>query len=421
MSKHIVIVEATTSGSGLEVVKSACETGLYVSFVSKDPQRYMKGEEESSILKKVENLITADSNSVSALKVTIKQLNELHTVDGIICLTDGHIETVSRVARDLSLNFMNPEAVSIARNKDQTRLVCEENRIPIPKFQIVDDVETACEIAKKWGYPCIIKSSRGTGSAQVFLCRNQEELLSKFSIIHEKKELTSGLILLEEFVCGPLYSIEGITYDGKTTFLGITDRMMGALPHFVEIADSFPVQLEPNMFEKVKKVIGKLHEAIGVDYGMTHTEFILTENGPVIVEMNPRLGGGMIGPMISESYDIDIYKQIINIAIGKAPIIPDNPIAGASEYFIYSTREGVVSQIKGEELAKKYPGVQKVVITAKSGDMITSPTDFRGEIGYLWTVGSNAEMAAANCRSAAGAISVDFVVSNDIRVQEGTS
>lgn len=152
--------------------------------------------------------------------------------------------------------------------------------------------------------------------------------------LHQVSEArkANGVVLAEEFLVGPLVSVEAITYKGKTTILGITNRTLGSLPYFVEVSYSAPVNLGINFDSELKSIAQKLLGSLEVDYGAAHIEYILTKNGPILVEINPRLGGGMIEPMISESFNDDIYIPLMDIALGKEPRIPSTPVKATSTF-----------------------------------------------------------------------------------------
>ncbi|UQZ36124.1 hypothetical protein C2I18_22895 [Paenibacillus sp. PK3_47] len=143
-------------------------------------------------------------------------------------------------------------------------------------------------------------------------------------------------------------SMEVHSYNNKHRILGISDRTIGPLPFFVELGATFPFRVDSSMYQEIEGVISRLFSVLQINQGMIHTELILSKQGPIIVEVNPRLGGGYIGTLISESYEIDIYLQIINLALGKEPIIPDIPQKAASFYILFPDKAGEITDLSGE-------------------------------------------------------------------------
>lgn len=61
-------------------------------------------------------------------------------------------------------------------------------------------------------------------------------------------------------------------------------------------------------------------KAIGIENGPSHTEIIVTEEGPKIVELGARLGGDNITTHLTPlSTGVDMVKCCINIALGEKP------------------------------------------------------------------------------------------------------
>ncbi|MED0658299.1 ATP-grasp domain-containing protein [Anoxybacillus ayderensis] len=402
MRKHIAIIEATTSGAGLEVIRSAYNNGIDVSFFTSDPTRYTKFNTDH-VLQKINRVVICDTKNEAMLENELSKLNTISPLGGILTLTDGCIEVVSKVSHKLGYTFMNPKAVSIARNKEQTRKHCKKYGINTPKFRVVDCVESAKQLLEEWGGSIILKNSKGTGSSSVQLCTSNDELEVAFHEIHKEASKVNGVVLAEEFLIGPLVSVESITYKGETKILGITNRILGSLPYFVEVGYTFPIKLGDYLEGELADITYRLLESLEVDYGATHIEYILTNKGPVLVEINPRLGGGMLGPMISESFNDDIYLPLLDIALGREPRIPHAPVKASSTFVIYSSKEGVVEDIN-TSLAEQCPGVKKVVINVKKGEKVSPPKDFRGEIGYVWASGETADISFSYCQTAAGCV-----------------
>lgn len=402
--KHIAIVEATTSGAGLEVLHSAVKNNHKVTFIVQNLEKYKKSI-KGDIFERI-NLVNCDTSKESELEKAILNLQAASPINGLLTLTDGKIEIVSRIASKLGLTCMNPSAVSNARNKDKTREICENLNLRTPKFHKASNIEEAEKAAGKIGYPVIVKSSKGTGSTNVELCKNEKELNISYNKISTATKNQRCSILIEEFLVGPLVSVESISLNGKVNFLGFTDRTLGPLPHFVEVSYSFPISLGENLEVELKKYTKEVLETIGMDNGATHTEFIITDKGPVLVEVNPRLGGGMLGPMISEALGIDLYNKLIQVAFGEKPDLNLSISKGCSTTLVYSHKHGYLKSID-HTVALKSPGVKEVFLSKESGDQVSPPEDFKGDIGFLWTEGETVELAASNCRYAANCILFD--------------
>lgn len=405
INKHIIVVEATTSGAGLNILKSALKNGYSVSFLAKNLSKYIKFDDDK-LFEKIE-VIECNTTDEEVISEKVQTINENKKLVGLLTLTDGNIEVVSRVCKKLGLRTMNPEAVEKSRNKEQTRALSEKIEIKIPKYQVINDINDALKFTSSIGYPVILKTTRGTGSINVLLCNNDEDLKKSFHKISLNNNDINSSILIEEFLIGPLVSVESITYNGQTTCLGITDRVLGSLPYFVETSYSFPIKVGEKLEEQLVSMTKKIIKELNVDYGATHIEYILTKDGPALVEVNPRLGGGMLGPMISNSLGIDIYEILIKIFTDEEVNLSFVPQMGCSTKVLYSDRVGIVKSVD-YSLALNSPGIKDIVLSVKEGDEVSTPEDFKGDLGYIWAQGETVELATLNCQTAANYILVDI-------------
>ena len=140
---------------------------------------------------------------------------------------------------------------------------------------------------------------------------------------------------------------------------------------------------------------------MGFDRGIGHTEFIFSHQGPVLVEINPRIGGGALGTLMSRALDVDIYEQIIRVALGEAPNIPQRKTCGAVFQFLYPESSGRLVDVRNVQVAKNYPGMINLTIKENAIGTIVGPAeDWRGNFGIAIATGENLGVAENNLYAA---------------------
>ena len=60
----------------------------------------------------------------------------------------------------------------------------------------------------------------------------------------------------------------------------------------------------------------RILDAVGYDCGATHTEIMLTEDGPILVEINPRLVGAKIARLMNYSLNKSVHELLIDLHLG---------------------------------------------------------------------------------------------------------
>ncbi len=206
-------------------------------------------------------------------------------------------------------------------------------------------------------------------------------------------------LLVEEFMEGPLVSVETITYQGVTHVLGITDRILGRPPYFAELAGLFPARI-PDEAQIVGAALDALR-AVKYDFGPAHTELILTSGGPRIVEINPRIGGVTISQMISHCRGYSVHEQVLRMHLGLPCEIGGSNSGACVMHMIVSPRAGRLDRLDGAKEAMAVPGVLSILLEKRPGDEITDlPIQNMDVLGVVTAAGATRAEAIANAHAA---------------------
>ncbi|AMX83168.1 hypothetical protein GS3922_05430 [Geobacillus subterraneus] len=398
MKKHLLMLELNRGPSGIEYLKAAKKLGIFVTLVSFKPTHYLKMEKQlgSSILEYVDNILVIDTHhNINKLIDTIIEYNNIYKIDGVIGTYDLEMLQASLLAKNLGLIGTNPLAVEISRNKFLTRKALYESNIKVPKFALVNGLEEAIEFGNKIGYPCILKPVDGQGSDNVVLITSPEGFKEPIEFHRNNPIYYRGVkkypkLLVEEYLEGPLVSVETISYQNEVYVLGITDRTVGKPPYFVAETASFPAKID-NEHEVIQMVIDAL-QAINFDFGPAHTEVIITEDGPRIVEINPRLAGGSISLMMNWSFGRSIHEEIIKMYMGM-PFSFESKRRGIGAYLrIFSDKTGILKNIEGIDLAYQVPGIKNIYLEHELGDLVShNPKGLADGLGVISAFGEDKE------------------------------
>ena len=123
------------------------------------------------------------------------------------------------------------------------------------------------------------------------------------------------------FAC--FVSVESVVEDGRVEHAAISGRTTFRWP-FRETGYFTPSALSDALQSDVLNVAGKAARALGVTGGCLHTEIKLTDDGPVVIEVNGRPGGGM-SEMLERASGFSILRTALRLAIG-APVGLGGPV-----------------------------------------------------------------------------------------------
>ncbi len=225
--------------------------------------------------------------------------------------------TVQYLAEKLNLPHNSKKCIDISTNKYLMRCAFKENNVSTPYFKKISDVSELD--FSEFTFPVIVKPTDRSGSRGITKVFSKEELPEAIKISCEQS--FEKMAILEEYIEGPEYSCESISFEGTHTMLTVTKKFTTGAPHFIETGHMEPAPLSEDMLEKVKAEIFKGLDALEIKFGASHAEFRITPEGNVrIIEIGSRMGGDCIGSdLVYLSTGYDFVKMVIDTSLGNPP------------------------------------------------------------------------------------------------------
>lgn len=259
-------------------------------------------------------------------------------IDGICSIaSDLAAVTVNYVAHAMNLIGNTPECVRVSTNKHAMRECFEKNGDPSPKSMKVASAADLQGIELK--YPVIVKPLDRSGSRGITKL-NDETGLSE-AIERAKEQGFEKYALVEEFAVGQEYSVEYISWEGKHTFLALTQKYTTGAPHFIETGHLEPAFVEEPLLTTVKRVVEHALDSLGVTYGASHSELKISPAGEIkLIEIGARMGGDCIGSsLVPLSTGVDFVSDVIRVAMGEMPRIDKTVSRAAAIRFVFCRKD----------------------------------------------------------------------------------
>ncbi len=280
-------------------------------------------------------------------------------INGITTIaSDTAVVTVNYVASRMGL-LSNPDRYSeVTTNKYKMRQCFLDNDVPSPKFTLVEDL--GHYQITGFRFPLIVKPTDRSGSRGVEKVLDPVQL--EEAVSRAQKESFEHKAIIEEFVTGREISVESISNEGKHTILQITDKVTTGAPFFVELEHHQPSSLPDNIKDRVRAIVLKALDALHIQYGASHSELKITEDGDIrVIEIGARMGGDFIGSdLVRLSTGYDFLKGVIEVALGEfhKPQITKQNYSGV--YFLSEEKKYLKSVI---ESWRNYPEIVEAEIT----------------------------------------------------------
>ncbi|ADB31995.1 phosphoribosylglycinamide synthetase [Kribbella flavida DSM 17836] len=318
-----------------------------------------------------------------ALVAAAQKLHAEQPIDGVLCWDEARILQTAHVAAALGLPGGDVEMVNRCRDKHLTRTALAEHGVPQPESVLVDTVDEALVTAEKLGYPVILKPRALAASLGVVKVNSADELRANWAFAHDTTVPEAPhydvKVLVEEFADGYEISIDSAVLSGQVTPFCLARKEIGYPPyaeeigHFVDAAD--PLLADEQLFQ----VLVDAHAAIAFTDGVTHTEIMMTADGPKVIEINARIGGDMIPYLGLQATGADPGLAAAAVATGRTPeLVPDRTMVGGVRFFYVDENDTVLDSVEFDPT--DLPGTIDQLVPLMEAGQTTSPPP----VGTLW-------------------------------------
>jgi len=241
-------------------------------------------------------------------------------------------------------------------------------------------------------FPVIVKPRDNSGSRGVKLCRTKEELEQSMAEALEYSKLDS--VLVEEFIEGPEYSIEGLHYDGKSEVIQFTEKKTTEFPYNVELGHIQPANISEENKQKIREIVAKIGKALKFENCPSHTELKINERGIFVIETSPRLGGDYItSTLVPLSTGINLEDQLLHIALRERVDTQTGREKKASGVCFLNLPCGKVTAIDvAIREVPTWPNVYSFATSLKVGDEIYPITSSLNRYGQVIVQGDSREV-----------------------------
>jgi glutathione synthase/RimK-type ligase-like ATP-grasp enzyme len=307
---------------------------------------------------------------------------QAHAPDGILSMHDADLVWTARLAEDLRLPFHSLDSAHKLTDKHAQREALAAAGLVVPMFRILPknaNPAEAAAIGRTFSYPAVLKPRWGQSSRDTLPISSFPQLQATL------KDLT-GLetedYVLEGFVpdasnelggsgFANFVSVESVVEGGRIEHAAISARTPFRWP-FRETGYFTPSALSSELEADVHRVATAAAQALGVEVGCLHTEIKLTDDGPVIIEVNGRPGGG-ISEMLERASGFSILRTALRLAVGD-PVGLDGPIAcsriGYLLYVFPETDVEWIDVVDGLPALSEVDGVDEIVLVRGPGQRI---------------------------------------------------
>lgn len=319
-------------------------------------------------------------------------------LDGIVALGDRPAVLAARVAQALGLKGHPPHAAEAAASKLLTRGRFVAAGLPVPWFFSMPLDASLDEVADRLAFPCVVKPLALAGSRGVIRADTPDEFVSAVARlraillgpdVRTMKDAANDEILVEGYVAGAEYALEGVLEDGALRVLAIfekPDPLEG--PFFEETIYATPPRLAHDGQRAMAGTIAHAAAALGLRHGPIHAECRVGENGVFVLEVAARPIGGLCARALrfvtKDRQGLSLEDLLLRHALGEPLDGYGRERAASAVMMIPIPRRGHFHGVDGVDDARRVTGVEEVLVTAKVGQLMLPLPEGHSYLGFIF-------------------------------------
>lgn len=209
------------------------------------------------------------------------------------------------------------KSLDLAEDRGSFSTLLKENNIPYPKFGVIEDAEQAIELARKLGFPLLVRPSYVLGGQSMRIVINEQELEKHVVNIHQ--QMPDNKILLDHFLTGAIEAEADAICDGEDVYIiGIMEHIE---PAGIHSGDSYavlpPFDLSENVLAQIEKYTKQIALALNT-VGLLNIQFAIKNEIVYIIEANPRASRTV--PFIAKAYDEPYVNYATKVMLGEKKV-----------------------------------------------------------------------------------------------------
>ncbi len=319
MFKKILI--ANRGEIALRVIRACKELGIKTVAI------HSRIDEDTFATRNADESICVGDNPASESYLNMANIISAANITGADAIHPGYgflseNSYFAEVCETCNITFIGPskEAILKMGDKATAREVMDKEGVPVipGSNSVINKVEKAAQIAKKIGYPIILKATAGGGGKGMRIVEDEETLRKVFTQVQNeaKRAFGKGGVYIEKYIHSPRHIEFQIIADKEGNVLYFPERECSIQRKHQKLIEESP---SPAIDLKLRRKMGKaaLRAARAIKYTTVGTVEFLIDNKDnfYFMEMNTRIQ--VEHPISEEVSGVDLVKEQIRLAAGE--------------------------------------------------------------------------------------------------------
>ena len=149
-------------------------------------------------------------------------------------------------------------------------------------------------------------------------------------------------LLVEQYLDGVEFDVDLIMHDGECVFSSVSQNWPTVEPSFQETGLHCPPDHNRRQVDRLVDLCIETAKRFGLHRGVLHIEGKCTTQGPRVIEVNARMGGGRVAEIVRDVWGVDLVEGTARAALGLGPNVKPSrkPRCTALNVMLASPRTG---------------------------------------------------------------------------------
>jgi acetyl-CoA carboxylase biotin carboxylase subunit len=316
--------------------------------------------------------------------------------------------------------FIGPSADTIRLMGDKVSAIQAMKQAGVPTVPgsdgpLTNDANRTLEIARRIGYPVIVKAAAGGGGRGMRVVEDEATLLSSVQVTQSEAAAAFGssVVYLEKFLQTPRHVEVQVLADGQGNAIHLGDRDCSLQRRHQKVLEEAPA---PGIPQDARDAVAAscIKACIDIGYrGAGTFEFLYENEGFYFIEMNTRVQ--VEHPVTEMITGVDIVREQLRIASGLPLSVKQGDIqfrGHAFECRINAEDPQTFMPCPGEVTTFHAPGGLGVRVDSHLYDGYTVPPYYDSLIAKIITYGETRSIALAKMRQALDELVVEGIRTN---------
>jgi biotin carboxylase len=326
----------------------------------------------------------------------------------VVPVVEYGVPFAARLAERYGVPGATYGAAALLRDKHLLRGVTAAAGVANPRSVLVRGPDEVKAFMVEVGGPVVLKPANrqaSIGTKIIFdpvdIERSWLECLEQDEGVFFPDRAAPVRMLAERYLRGEEFSVELMVRGGAPVFGAVTRKYLFDGPRPVEQGHLHPADIDAGLSQRLLDGTARVLDAVGMDTGFVHCEWIVEDGVPHLVECAGRLAGGGVMDLVVLAWRYDAFGEYWRLMRGQPPAepVPAAPARSAAAWLARAPA-GEVLTVAGVEEAGAGEGVHACWVTVAPGEHVGELRSSWDRVALVMAHGATPAQALANARRA---------------------